>query len=147
MIDTSKKPTAADIAYRARLLHSFAHTAALFAMDANYDDRAALDAMADHILLIDELCAELDIMAQVMDGYSKYTDFPELIPEECEKPKSRAQLMDELFDAFKSLADASEAQRKPEQPSEDRQRVNAAIIANLEKLGLMPQEEKDGEQE
>lgn len=151
MIDVSKKPTATAIAYRIRLLHNLAHTAALFAMDASYDDHAAQDAMQAHIELIDELCAELDIMAQVMDDYSAYTDFPELIPAGCSKPKPRAQLMDELFAAFKALADANKAQQQqqPEPPSEERQRVNAAIIADLEKLGVIPPaaDEKAGDSE
>lgn len=114
MLDVSKKPTSTDIAYRIRLLHNFTHTAALFAMNADYPDRTAQEAMQDQILLIDELCAELDIMAQVLDNYSEYTDFEQLIPERCEIKKNRAQ-------------------------------INAEIIAGLEKLGVIPTEEKDGE--
>ena len=114
MIDVSKKPTAAAIADRIRILHNLTHTAARFAMDANYDDRAAQDATQAHIELIDELCAELDIMAQVMNDFSRYTDFPKLIPEECEKPKSRAELMDELHVALKELADAHKEQQQEE---------------------------------
>lgn len=122
MIDVSKKPTATEISYRIGLLHNLAHTAALFAMDADYNDRAAHDAMQAHIELIDELCAELDIMAQVMDDYATYADFPELIQAGCSKPKP---------------------------PSEERQRVNAAIIADLEKLGVIPPaaDEKAGDSE
>lgn len=139
MIDTSRKPTATDIAIKARLLHNLAHTAVMFARDADYLDKTAQETMSDHLELLDELSAELDIMAQVLDGFSDYTDFEQLIPERCEKPKSRAQLMDELFDAFKALADANKAQQQqPEPPSEERQRVNAAIIAGLEKLGVIP---------
>ena len=80
-------------------------------------------------------------MAQVHEGFSNYTDFPELIPEGCKKPKSRAQLMDELYDAFKALAEASKRQQqqpKPEPPSADRQKVNAEIIDSMEKLGVIP---------
>ena len=112
MIDTSRKPTATDIAIKARLLHNLAHTAVMFARDADYPDKTAQETMSDHLELLDELSAELDIMAQVLDGFSDYTDFEQLIPERCEKPKSRAQLMDELFDAFKALADANKAQQQ-----------------------------------
>lgn len=149
MIDTSRKPTATDIAIKARLLHNLAHTAVMFARDADYPDKTAQETMSDHLELLDELSAELDIMAQVLDGFSDYTDFEQLIPERCEKPKSRAQLMDELFDAFKALADANKAQQQPEPLSEERQRVNAAIIADLEKLGVIPPaaDEKAGDSE
>lgn len=115
MIDVSKKPTATDIAYRIRLLHNFTHTAALFAMNADYPDRTAQEAMQDQILLIDELCAELDIMAQVFDNYSDYSDFEHLIPAGFRKQTA------------------------------EREQVNAEIISSLEKLGLISPEQKDGE--
>lgn len=145
MLDVSRKPTTTDIAHKARLLHSFAHAAALFAMDANYPNADDQEAMQDHVLLLDELCAELDIMAQVLDGYADYTDFAQLIPEKCEKPKNRAQIMDELYHAFADLAAVSREQNPQQGPTEERQRVNAEIISMLEKLGVIPPE-KDGEQ-
>lgn len=45
--------------------------------------------------------------------------------------------------------DLSSACNEKQQPSEERQRVNAAIIADLEKLGVIPPEptEKAGDSE
>lgn len=80
MIDVSKKPTAADIERKARMLHYLAKTnAALAAGDQRENE---LDAIASNAELIQELSHELWIMAEVHDDFAAFTDFPELQPTE-----------------------------------------------------------------
>lgn len=79
MLDTSKKPTLTEIAYKARHLATTAKTFAQFASNSTfvYND---YDRICDCIFIISEMASELEAMAGVADNLA---DFDYYLMEHC----------------------------------------------------------------
>lgn len=78
MITTSRKPTADDIANKARLLYRIAAAAQTRARETNYDTpKQTIDELSDFTEIFADAAKELYILCEVFADYSSFSDFPE----------------------------------------------------------------------
>lgn len=149
MLDISTKPTATDIAIKARLLYYFARSTAQYTADSGIDDRESIETIFSNVELMEELSKELYYMTQVFDDYARYTDFAECVPSEfdTQAPRKsyeagkRAGYSQGFLAALLKLSGADQHREEAEPVTrwtpEERKAKEQELLQLLGKLGLV----------